>query len=95
MPQAIRIECVSKVPRSEPFHCITHVGGSNSDGTRWRLPLRQAISGIKRGQWQFWTSTAGRSVWVEIAISAYGHEYLKSLADTVLPNDLLSLPECP
>ena len=31
-------------------------------------------------------------VWVTVAISRYGHKYLKTLADGEEPNNLLSLP---
>jgi hypothetical protein len=34
-------------------------------------------------------------VWVIIAVSPYGHKYLKTQADGEHPDNLLSLPECP
>jgi hypothetical protein len=33
-------------------------------------------------------------VGVEVAVSAYGRKYLKTVADGDPPNNLLSLPEC-
>jgi hypothetical protein len=37
----------------------------------------------------------GRGVWVIIAVSQCGHKYLKTQADGLQPDNLLSLPECP
>jgi hypothetical protein len=94
MAQDIEIKCIRKTNRTNPHERIQGVGGVNADGTRWFLPIDQAISGIEAGKWHFWTSGGGKSVWVEIALHE-GHKYLKTTADGVHPNNLLSLPECP
>lgn len=78
-----------------PHERIKGVGGVNADGTRWRLSLEEAIKGVKANKWRFWTVASGNSVWVVIAKSAQGNEYLKTEADGDQPNNLLSLPECP
>jgi hypothetical protein len=95
MAQDVQIQCISKSDRSNPHERITHIGGVNADGTRWRLSEEEAIAGIKQDKWRFWTSGGGKTAWVVIARSAQGHEYLKTEPDRVQPDNLLALPQCP
>lgn len=95
MAQDVEIKCINKSDRSNAHERIKNVGGVNPNGTRWKLSEAEAITGIKAGQWTFWTQAGGKRVKVVIAKSAAGNEYLKTEADGVQPNNLLSLPECP
>lgn len=90
-----QIRCINKNPRNDPHKRITHVGGLNGDNTRWKLSEDDAIAGIKASKWSFFVTVNGRTVDVIVATSQYGNEYLKTTADGVEPNNLLSLPECP
>ena len=93
---AIQVKCINKSNRYNPHERIINIGGTNSDGTRWKLSQEEAIRGIEDGRWQFYVSRPpGDSVWVIVAISPYGNKYLKTEADGDQPNNLLSLPECP
>lgn len=86
---------MNKTERYNPHERIQNVGGVNPNGTRWKLAETEAIAGIERGDWRFYVSAGGRTVWVIIAVSRYGHKYLKTEADGEQPDNLLSLPECP
>lgn len=95
MAQGVQIKCINKSDRYNPHERITHVGGTNPDGTRWKLTQEAAIAGIEAGKWNFFVSAGGRTVRVIVAKSAAGHKYLKTENDGEQPNNLLSLPECP
>lgn len=90
-----QVKCINKSDRDNPHERILNIGGTNQDGTPWKLSQQAAIDGIEGGKWQFYVSVGGRSVWVIVAVSAQGHKYLKTEADGEHPNNLLSLPECP
>lgn len=53
MAQSIRISCINKADRFNPWERITHVGGLNPEGTRWKLSQADAIAGIEGGKWSF------------------------------------------
>ena len=94
MAENIEIKCIKKTIRIDSHERIHGVGGVNPNGTNWYLPLDNAIAGIESGKWKFFTSVAGRSVWVVIAVHN-GHKYLKTEADGIHPNNLLALRNCP
>jgi Protein of unknown function (DUF3892) len=88
------IKCVNKSDRYNPHERITHVGGINPDGTSWKLTEEDAIEGIENNKWAFFVNVTGRAVDVIVAVSRWGHKYLKTVADGEQPNNLLSLYEC-
>jgi len=96
MAKNAQIRCINKSDRYNPHERILSVGGLNPDGKRWKQSQETTIREIETGEWQFYVERpAGDRVWVIIAISPYGHKYLKTEADGDQPNNLLSLPECP
>ena len=50
----VRIRCVSKQPRQDPHHGITHLGGEN-----WNWARQQVIDSIEAGTNTFYTSVGG------------------------------------
>lgn len=96
MAQSVQIKCINKRDRYNPHERIRAVGGTNSDGTRWKLAEDEVIAGIEQGRYSFYVDRpAGQRVWVVVARSDYGYKYLKTEADREQPDNLLSLPECP
>ena len=86
--------CIRKSDRTNPHERITQIGGRNGDGKAWRLSQQDAIAGIESGKWDFYVYQGGHVVRVIVAVSRYGHKYLKTEADGEQPDNLLSLPEC-
>jgi hypothetical protein len=95
MASEIRIQCINKTDRYDPHERISHVGGENPDGSRWRLEQQDAIRRIENGEFSFYVLSGGSRAAVVVAVSRYSHKYLKTVADGDQPNNLLSLPECP
>jgi len=94
MAISVEIKCINKTSRQSRHERISHVGGVNADGSRWRLTEDAAIAGIRGGQYSFWTKGGGETTRVIIVKHAI-RDYLKTEADTTTKDNLLHLPECP
>ena len=91
---ANHVLCINKSSRMDPHERITHIGGINDQGQRWRITQQEAVQGIESGKWQFYVRIGLRDVRVIVAVSRYGNKYIKTETDDFQPNNLLSLPEC-
>jgi hypothetical protein len=85
-----RITCV----RVSSEGRIAEIGGTETDGLTWRLPLEAAVARVESGHEFFVERPEGDRVAVEIAVSGSGRRYLKTEADGDEPNNLLALPRC-
>lgn len=95
MADRIEIKCINKSDRTNAHERIKSIGGANSEATRWKISQERAIEGIEQGKWSFFVRQKGQEVNVIVAVSKYGNKYIKTVADGEMPNNLLSLPECP
>ena len=94
MATRVKIDCINKNDRQSKYERISHVGGPNANGTRWKLKLDDAIAGIEAGTYSFFTKPSTHEVNVVVAKTAQGRKYLKTVADADTPDNLLSLMEC-
>jgi hypothetical protein len=95
MADRVRVECINKTNRTDPHERISHIGGPNPNGSRWKLAEADAIAGIEDGRWSFYVERPQGDRVEVIVASRLGRKYLKTTADGDMPNNLLSLPECP
>ncbi|MGE3509766.1 MAG: DUF3892 domain-containing protein [Vicinamibacterales bacterium] len=93
----LRVRCINKTDRHSAWERISDFGGYNPDGSRWKLSLAKMISAIESNQHGevYVERPAGDRVRCIVSVSASGNKYVKTVADGDMPNNLLSLPECP
>jgi hypothetical protein len=89
-----RIDCVNKPDRNSPHERITHVGGLDSNGNRWRDTSTNVVGFIERKEHRFYTKEGNATAWVGVRTSAAGNKFLQTYADGVWKDNLLALPEC-
>jgi hypothetical protein len=89
-----RIDCVNKPDRNSPHERITHVGGANPAGGRWKDTVANIVAFIESKHHRFYTSEDGSSAWVGVRTSTAGNKFLQTYADGVWRDNLLALPEC-
>lgn len=89
-----QVRCINKSDRYNAHERIKAIGGTNGDGTYWKLTQQEAIQAIEAGKYSFYVQVNGQPVDIIVAISRYGNKYIKTEADGEEPNNLLSLMEC-
>lgn len=91
MATRLEIRCINKIDRYNPHERVRAIGGGPGS---WRHTQEQAIANIESGAYAYYVNQWGRIVEVVVARTDDGHKYVKTAADGVQPNNLLSLPEC-
>jgi len=85
------VTCISKSDRDNAWERITRFGGPG-----WRMTQAEMIAAIEQKTYgEFYVDRPrGDRVNLIVAVSQHGNKYVKTEADGVQPNNLLSLPEC-
>jgi hypothetical protein len=95
MPARYRFHSIQRSDRLNHDRRIRILGGTNPDGSRWKISEETAIAGIEDGRWSFFITQGAREIDVIVAVSRYGNKYLKTAEDEgANPDRLLTLPEC-
>ncbi|RZF23399.1 DUF3892 domain-containing protein [Paraburkholderia sp. UYCP14C] len=95
MAKRIQVFCINKTNSKSRHEAISHIGGKKADGSRWRISTQAAINGIETRKWNFYVGGGDQTVDVLVWQTPQGHKFLRTGHDMTIPDDLLSLPECP
>ena len=87
----VRVTCINKVPRDNPYEGITHLGGTGGGG--WRWTRQQVIDSINAKTNTFYTLVGGKRADIGVVRGPSG-EYVRTYADEKWDDNLLALPEC-
>jgi hypothetical protein len=89
-----QVSCIHRPPHVGHDRILAIGGVMPNTGRQWTLSEDAAIAEIERGQYFYVSQPPAHDARVIVAQSSTGHKYLKTVADGVVPNNLLSLPEC-
>ncbi|WP_417450912.1 hypothetical protein [Kordiimonas sp.] len=93
MPSRYDVTAVCKTEGRNAFETVTHLCGKSYDGSMWKIPLADAVEGVRCGRFEFLvTGQDGKTLALRIARSPYGNYYLKTDKDRGEPRLLLNLP---
>jgi Protein of unknown function (DUF3892) len=87
------ITCVNRRDRPNVHEHILAVGGVHL-GVKWRKTQLEVITDIENNWESYYVTRNQGAEQVIVAVSAYGHKYIKTASDGVRPEKLLSLEEC-
>ena len=90
---AKEITCVTKRDRHNVHEHIVEVGGIHL-GIKWRKTQLEVITDIENKWESYYVIRGGARVRVLVSVSIYGHKYIKTEADGLRPDNLLSLEDC-
>ena len=89
-----RIMCIDKYPTHSDRHRRVQAVGGVHGATRWKDTEDVAIANVKRDRSAYEVQEGDRTVAVVVR-QHDGRDYLKTETDHFLPDNLLSLPDCP
>lgn len=84
----VRVTCINKLPRDNPYEGITHLGGAS-----WKWTREDVITSIEKKTNSFFTLVDGNRGDIGVVNGPSG-KYLRTYADSKWNDNLLSLPEC-
>jgi len=87
-----QVTCIHK-DHINPHERIESIGGIDGSHS-WIMSEKDAISYIDNKQYSFFVFVGHRSVDL-VVDERKGQKYLKTQEDGYIPDNLLSLPECP
>jgi hypothetical protein len=88
----MRITCVQRL--SKRSGKIVAVGGENEDGSKFLLPVNEAIRLLESGRFGFFVDQQGlQRVLVRVVTRKNGQKFLRTVADRKNPNNLEKLPD--
>lgn len=85
----VQVTCINKQPRNNPYEGITHLGGYN-----WWWTRDEVIGSILQKTNTFYTKVNGNRSDL-VVMRGPGGLYVRTDPDGQLPDNLLSLAECP
>lgn len=89
----VRITCITKAHPQGGHEYISHIGSLDA---RWKWSKEQTIQSIDAKTNTFYVLDAsGKRADVGVIRPATGYAYLRTYADGVWTDNLLSLPPCP
>ncbi|MGF6736183.1 hypothetical protein OKW50_008356 [Paraburkholderia youngii] len=94
MAQRIQVLCIRKTKKQSRHEAISHIGGKNPDGSRWKISEKDAINGIETGRWSFYVVGGGQTADVLVWQTPQGQKFLRTGHDVTIADNLLSLPQC-
>lgn len=84
----VKVSCINKQPRDNPYEGITHLGGMG-----WKWTRQKVIESIEAKSNTFYTEVAGNRGNIGV-VSGPNGKYLRTYADGKWNDNLLSLIEC-
>src|SRR5438034_5384744 len=96
MARYLHIRSIVRTERTGSHQRIKWICGLTRDGSHWTLTHEDAVSQVENGICAFYIEgPKDKRYDVIVAMDVHAHRYLKTVADTHQPDQLLFLPECP
>lgn len=91
-----QITCITKSLPHGGYEHITHIGNQQFVGGAWKLPVAVIVNQIdtKTNTFYVLDSRTGKRATVGVVRPTHGQPYLRTYADGVWNDNLLSLPQC-
>jgi hypothetical protein len=93
--RAYRIRWVTGAPGMRDYERIEAIGGTNIDGTPWRICVGRAVAGMESGSWELYVEDPSGERRPVVVSRADGRLFLSTTGDRMRPNDLFALPAFP